>query len=178
MDKAAVFIDAGYLDKVLEHDFSRARIDYKNLAREITENYELFRVYYYHCMPYRQSRPTHDEEKRYAFKQRFIEALKKIPRWEIRQGELKRRGEGFEQKGIDVMLSVDLVRLSATGQINCAIIVAGDSDFSYAVQTAKDAGVIVKMFYSQRSYSRDLWYKCDERHRITSEIIEKIIRNY
>jgi len=45
MDKAAVFIDGGYLDKVLEHDFSFARIEYSKFVAGLCEGHELFRIY-------------------------------------------------------------------------------------------------------------------------------------
>ena len=47
-----------------------------------------------------------------------------------------------------MMLGVDLVRMSWDKQIQRAVIVTADSDFVYAVQAAKDAGVITQLWYS------------------------------
>ena len=35
---AAVFIDAGYLDKVMYHEFQGKRIDFEKLVNEISDN--------------------------------------------------------------------------------------------------------------------------------------------
>jgi len=49
-DKAAVFIDGAYLDKVLQEEFNSPRIDYEKLAHWMTRGVPLFRSYYYHCI--------------------------------------------------------------------------------------------------------------------------------
>ncbi len=76
------------------------------------------------------------------------------------------------------MLSVDMVRLCWTGQINCVALIAGDSDFAYAVRSAKDVGVVVKMYYSPNSFSMDLWKACDERHKMTHGMIDRALRDH
>ncbi len=48
----AVFIDAGYLDKVMWHDHNGARIDMEKLAHTMRGPNELLRTYYYDCLPY------------------------------------------------------------------------------------------------------------------------------
>jgi hypothetical protein len=67
----AVFLDAGYLDKVMHFDHANARVDYGKLIHEIAVPDSLFRAYYCHCMPYQGSPPTQDESERYARKHRL-----------------------------------------------------------------------------------------------------------
>jgi uncharacterized LabA/DUF88 family protein len=74
---------------------------------------------------------------------------------------------------VDVLLSVDLVRLSTGGQISHAALVAGDSDFVPAVQAARNAGVSMWLFHGER-YHNELWKLADERIRISPELIEKV----
>jgi len=63
------------------------------------------------------------------------------PRFEIRLGKFQQIGlDPPKQKRIDVLLSVDLVRMSWDHQIDSAIIISGDSDFVPAIKAAKDAG--------------------------------------
>jgi uncharacterized LabA/DUF88 family protein len=88
----------------------------------------------------------------------------------------------FIQKDVDVLLAIDLVRLSSKGQIQKAFLVAGDADFSPVVKAAKDEGVMVKLFYSEgiqvttgrqhKQYSDELWKECGEREAITKQIID------
>jgi uncharacterized LabA/DUF88 family protein len=107
---------------------------------------------------------------------RFFTALDRLPRFEIRFGRLRKTNSNppFEQKGVDVLLSVDLVRLSSSNKIDKAILVSGDSDFVPAVRVAKDEGVIVELFYSKgQNLSRELYQICDDRFDITKDMIDK-----
>ncbi len=82
----------------------------------------------------------------------------------------------FEQKGVDVLLSVDLVKLSSSNKIDKAVLVSGDSDFVPAVRASKDAGVIVELFYSKgQNISNELHQICDDRFVITQDMIDKCI---
>ena len=56
------------------------------------------------------------------------------------------------QKGIDTLLSIDLVELASTGQISKAVLLTGDSDFAPAARRARDKGVVVDLFYSPATY--------------------------
>ena len=66
MGIAAVFIDGGYLDKILFHDHQNKRIDYGLLVNEMVAPDSLLRAYYYHCLPYQGNPPTNEERDRYA----------------------------------------------------------------------------------------------------------------
>jgi len=134
--KAAVFLDGGYLDWV-QREFGGLRLDYTKLCNELVgKEVERIRTYYYHCAPYQSPRPTRDESARYASFRSFADGLQRLPRFETRLGRLARRDSGFEQKGVDVLLSVDLVRMSWSRQIDSAVLLTGDSDFVPAVQAA------------------------------------------
>jgi uncharacterized LabA/DUF88 family protein len=176
VSRCAVFIDGGYLNKVLENEFSRITIDYGRLAEEVSGGIERLRAYYYHCMPYQSTPPTDEEKKRHAAMARFVDALKRLPRFEFRQGKLARRDTGFEQKRVDIWIAVDLVRLSFSHQISTAILITGDSDLVPAIEAAKDAGVVVQLYYSRRSVHHELLQACDERYEIDQTLISKIQR--
>lgn len=174
MGRAAVFIDGGYLANVLKDRFGEAKIDFGVLSDKLCTNVERLRTYYYYCMPYQSSPPTREESERYAATDRFIYSLRKIPRFEIRLGKLGRRGAEFIQKRVDVLLSVDLVRMSWGHQIDRAILITGDSDFVPAVQAAKDAGVLVQLYYTPRFVHDELLQACDDRFEITKELIDSV----
>jgi len=130
---------------------------------------ERFRTYYYDCMPYQSSPPTPQETERYRAKDRFISSLRHNPRFEVRLGRLARHekcGEiVFEQKGVDIYLSIDLALLSGRRDIQKAVLVTADSDFVPAINAAKEAGVLCAVCYS-RKYRKphdQLLYACDER---------------
>lgn len=181
MDKAAVFIDGGYLSKVLKLVFSETRIDYEKFSNKLCEGCERWRTYYYDCMPLLPNNPTEQDKERYAGKQRFIDRLKRLNRFEIRLGKLIQIPDRDRpiQKGVDVLLSVDLTRMSWDKQIQKAILVTGDSDFVPAVIAAKDAGVLVITYYSRGApdvYAHDaLLTCCDERYEIKQPLIDQAL---
>jgi len=81
----------------------------------------------------------------------------------------------FKQKMVDVLLSVDLVRLSWSKQIQAAILVAGDSDYVPAVEAARDAGVLVILYYKKPVHN-ELLEVVDEHYEITDGLIKNSLR--
>lgn len=184
MYRVAIFIDGGYVEKFLRNEFNFASIDFSTLpleiARHISPDIDVFRTYYYHCQPYKSSYPTPEEEYRFSQRQSFFDALKKLSRYIVKFGRLARHGPdkdgaySFEQKMVDVLLSVDLVRLSARGAITHAAIIAGDSDFVPAIEAAKE-NVSAWLFHSTHIH-QSLWDIADERVKITTDFINRILR--
>lgn len=177
MGKGAVFIDGGYFSKVLKNVFGEPEIDFEVFSDKICTNVERLRTYYYNCMPYQSTPPTPDERRRYSDMDKFLFNLGRLNRFEIRLGQLQKIGTTFKQKRIDVLLSVDLVRMSWDHQIDKAVLVTGDSDFVPAVKAAKDAGVLTVVYFSRGPdvYAHDeLLYACDERYEITQELIDSV----
>jgi len=173
LDRAAVLIDGGYLAKLLELDFSRPKVDFYKFSENVCEGYERLRTYYYTCMPYQSNPPTDEERRRYSAMDKFTYTLQKLPRFEVRLGKLGWAGSELVQKRVDILFAVDLVRLSWGRQIGKAILVTGDSDFVPAVLAAKDAGVLVQLYYSPNSVHDELLSAVDESFMITTDLIER-----
>lgn len=186
MGMTAVFIDGAYLEKVLRYDHARARIDFGRLAAAMVgEGDELLRAYYYHCLPYRRSQPTEEEDERYGKRHRFFTALGHIPRFEVRLGRLAFRGVDengspiFQQKRVDIMLGVDMVLLALKQRVSKAALLSGDSDFTPAVEAVKAEGVLTTVWHGSASEhtkpSDDLLRACDERRELTPRDIQSIL---
>jgi uncharacterized LabA/DUF88 family protein len=173
--KVAIFIDGGYLDKILQNEFMARKIDYGKLSNVLSLGKEVLRTYYYNCMPYQSSPTTDEESDRFSKAQRFYDRLEKLPKYEVRLGKLAKRDGVFVQKGIDTLMSIDIVSLAASGKIEDAVLLAGDSDFVPAVNVVKTYGVNVTLFHSKNrnNYHNDLWKACDERHPLYLEQIEE-----
>ncbi len=110
---------------------------------------------------------------------KFIYNLERLNRFVIRLGRLQYIEGEYRQKMIDVLLSVDLVRLSWRRDIQKAILITGDSDFVPAINEAKDAGVIVGVFYGNHEAIRihdELYKLADERYEIDSELLNSASR--
>lgn len=143
--------------------------------------HEILRVYYYDCLPYQPAHPTPEERQRIANKQRFLNALNRLPRFQVRQGRLAFQGlseEGLpilEQKRVDLLLGVDLALLAAKHRIDRAVLVSGDSDFVPVVQVAKNEGCVVCLVHGPvGTYHQDLWDEADERLEITDHVIAAV----
>jgi len=181
--RAALLIDNGYLSAILRDEFGEPRIDYLKLSDVICEGYYRLRTYVYDCLPYKSDPPTIEQQKLYAGKVKFFNALKKLPSFEIRFGKQRPRGIDFIEKGVDVLLAVDLVRLSLKSQIQKAFLLAGDADYVPAVKAAKDEGVSVTLYHSISvqdvggrkllKYSNELWDACDERESIDNDLVNR-----
>jgi len=134
MGCVAIFIDGGYIEKVILNEFPNINIDFalfsEEIKRKISPSIEILRTYYYHCLPYKGNPPTVEESERFSKKQRFFNALNKKPRFQVQLGRLSKIGPDsngnyeFVQKMVDALLSIDLVHLSAKEKITHAAIVA------------------------------------------------------
>lgn len=177
--RLAIFVDAGYLIGVLRDELGGVWLDYSlfsnHVSQQVLPGIDVLRTYYYHCLPYQSSPPTADESARFGKAQKFIDFLEGLPCFEVKLGRLERRGPdqrgrySFEQKRVDVLLSVDLVQLSATRQITHAALIAGDSDFCPAIEVAKRNGVSIWLFHGKTPH-RDLHRMADQRVFIDREL--------
>lgn len=174
MERSVVFLDGAYFAKILKSEFGELRVDFLKLSDKVCEDSERLRTYYYWCMPYQSNPPTQEERERYSRADKFINYLRRLPRFEIRLGKLSRTSGEFVQKRVDILLAVDLVRMSWGKQIGRAVLVTGDSDFVPAVQAAKDAGVLTQLYYSEDSIHDELLDACDECFQITSGLIDSV----
>ena len=179
--RTAIFIDGAYLAKILRDEFNQARIDFQALSKAMAGETEILRTYYYNCLPYQGNPPDPQDKRRYDAARRFHDALKMIPRYEVRLGRLESRGRDhdgkpiFEQKRVDILLGVDMVQLATKGHIQQAVIVAGDSDFIPAISVAKSEGVIMRLFHGKVCHD-DLRREVDERRQFDQDFVDSITR--
>ena len=186
MERIAVLIDNGYFKKVQE-SFG-VRIDYLKFSNIlIGSNNFRFRNYVYDCPPYQSNPPTPDQIKRKSGFDSFKYNITRLPNFEFRLGRLQlmRNEDGnilykkdgtpeLKQKGVDMALGIDAVKLSSKSAVNKIILVAGDSDFVPAVIAAKQEGVLVTLYYSNLNYIHHSLYECcDDRIEITKNLLMK-----
>ncbi len=175
MYKTVLFIDGGYLAKISK-SFGQPKIDFLTFSELLCDAHDdRLRTYYYYCMPFQSLLPSVEESSRYKNAEKFVKSLVKLSKFEVRLGRFQKIQNGlsaeYVQKGVDVMLAVDLVKMSWSKQIDKAILLAADSDFIYAIQAAKDAGVSTKLCYSDKHPVNDLMFDVfDERMIITNDL--------
>ena len=175
------FIDGGYLRAIVRENIGEyATKDYKeyykiidNLIQTISSNYlhsrgfELVRTYYYDAIHL----PTEPE---FKDQNEFFKNLQKsLESFEIKLGRLI-KGKELKQKGVDVLLSIDLVTKAFLDHYDLAVLVAGDDDFVDAVKIVKDyAGKKVAGVYQKERASERLIECFDFRYPILPGAIKK-----
>jgi uncharacterized LabA/DUF88 family protein len=177
-DRCAVFIDGGYIKKVLMR-FGKPRVSYRALSERLCGGKERLRTYYYDCAPYVSAPPEPEERERAESFDRFKRTIEQEPRFQVRLGRLQKiwtpTGDKFTQKMVDILLTCDLLKLALEHQISQAVLIAGDNDFVPAIQIAKDAGTVVQLYYSNDPNPHDeLLSACDERFPITQELLDDV----
>lgn len=181
MEKAAILIDGGYFHQARK-SFGDPRVDFTRMANELVRPYERTRTYYYDAPPHVDPRnPDPKDVQMREDRQRFFDGLSYLERFEVKLGHLQRfltfdqngkRAVKHRQKLVDVLLSIDLVKLAWAGRIELGVLLAGDSDFVPAVQAAKEAGIAVRLVFAQTSgcyVDTQLKKTCDERVELTDE---------
>lgn len=178
MGQIAVFIDGAYLDKICELGTGRLDLDHQALIDRVCTGHELFRVYYFDSPPYQSNPPTEEESRRTSYKRRFFAHLERLPRFKVRQGTCVRRYDQngrlfYQQKGVDVHLAVDLVRVALRDRVSDIALVTGDADLIPAINVAVDEGIIVHLYHG-RSCPTTLLQACDDCVLMDSAFLESI----
>ena len=131
-ERVMVFIDGSNLYHVLNQHFSRYDIKFGKFAEKLAGDRELVRTYYYNI---KQENGKGAEEQ-----EKFLSALYEIPYLEVKLGIVKQRGDAMVEKGVDMMIGVDILKNAYEDLYDSAILVSGDGDFYPALQAAKDQG--------------------------------------
>lgn len=162
--KVAIFIDGSNFYHSLEENCKRVDVDFLAFARKLCNGRSLYRTYYYNVL-----RDVERNQQAYHDQQKFLTTLYAIPYFDVRLGKAKVRGDRAIEKGIDIMLATDLLNFAWSKLYDVAILVSGDGDFSYAVQSVRNIGNYVEVAAFNANLSSDLGRVADEHHLLTAE---------
>ena len=162
--RTTIFIDGSNLYHSLEENCKRYDVDFAAFANKLCNGRPLFRIYYYNVL-----RTADRNPQAYQDQQKFLTALYNTPYLEVRLGASKMRGDVAVEKGVDIMLATDLLRFAWDDRYDVAILVSGDGDFAYALQTAKDLGKHVEVAAFPSNLSWELAQVADDRQFFTPE---------
>ncbi len=147
MNRIAILIDGNNFYKGCQLNFNRTDVDFRKLGLKLCEavSGELLRIYYYNAHVSKTIDPLGFQRQ-----QKFFDNLRATPNITLKLGHLVyhrlRNEQGFSsqffptEKGIDVQIAVDMIRLGLLKACEGIILVSGDSDYIYAVRFAKDLG--------------------------------------
>ena len=131
-ERVAIFIDGSNLYHSLQENCGRFDVDFAALGQRLTDGRDLLRIYYYNVL-----RDSDRDPQAYQDQQKFLTALHNTPYMETRLGSSKMRGQITVEKGIDIMVATDLLKFAWDDLYDVAVLVSGDGDFAYAVETVK-----------------------------------------
>jgi len=158
-DRVAIFIDGSNLYHALQGNFRRHDLNFAEFASKLCGSRRLFRTYYYNVLQDQIQRPDG-----YREQQEFLDILGRTPYLEIRLGSTKMAQGIPVEKGVDIMLATDLLYFAWNDFYDVAVLVSGDSDFTYALQAVKNMGKHVEVAYFESGVSKDLLGVADDRH--------------
>ena len=150
-ERVAIFIDGSNLYHSLQENCGRFDVDFAAFGQRLTDGRELLRIYYYNVL-----RDSDRDPQAYQDQQKFLTALHNTPYIETRLGSSKMRGQITVEKGIDIMVATDLLKFAWDDLYDVAILVSGDGDFAYAVETVKNMGKHVEVAAFTPNLSQEL----------------------
>jgi len=188
--RSVSLIDGGWVDKARKGFVSDTRWDLQSFAdRLVPRHHWRFRTYYFDALPFKdRNNPTPNKQMQYRKKEDELKSIDRLERFTVRCGYCKKtRVSGFlkdagyqatmteiitvEQKMVDVLLATEMTRIAWSKEAVHIGLVAGDGDYVAAVEAAKGAGAIVRLFYVKTratSVAPDLYDMVDERVDLTS----------
>jgi len=138
-EKVIIFIDGSNIFHAIRA--LNIKIDYSKLVKLLSEEKYLIRAYYYSSMPRVEDVERDTPEWDSLMRQRkFITELKNMG-IKPRIANLRKLASGeWLEKEVDIMLATDMLALAFRDAYDTAILVSGDSDFCYTVETIQDLG--------------------------------------
>jgi uncharacterized LabA/DUF88 family protein len=158
-ERIAIFIDGSNLYHRLKR--LNVKIDFEKLIDILLRKRELVGVFYYTA-----PLDIDSDKDRYWKHQRFLEELRKIPKFNVVLCNLKkiRQKDGSFQyfiKGDDARLIHDFIVGAYEDLYDRAIIISGDEDFAPMIATAQKKGKRVGNAHFYKDSSKTLRDSCD-----------------
>ncbi len=142
-ERVMVFVDGSNLYHSLKSQFGHADLNFETFCRKVTGDRNMVRAYYYNATVDQTKEPEH-----YQDQSKFFQDMRRIPYLEVRLGRLVYRNWPSEppyEKGIDVMMTTDILLLCFRDTYDTLIMVGGDTDLADALQAVKDMGKHVEV---------------------------------
>ena len=182
MDKTLVFIDGAYLSFISKYFGKGKPLKYKieKFAIHLCKELDLFceEIYYYTAPPYKSSIPTDEEKQRQRNYDKFISRLQLVkPKIIIREGRCQKIDNTFQQKGVDTLMTMDLLKIASQKKADSIVIITSDTDFVPIIKDIREEHniqVILAYFTDKRrksafSLSNHLWKACRDKIKIKKE---------
>jgi len=169
------FFDGSNLHSRLTEAFGAGKVHLPRLCHQLVGPGRRLLEWRYYAAPVPQG-TTPDERARYAGQQRFFAFVQRHRKGVLRQGRFQRGDDGrLREKGVDVLLAIDLVRLAADGRYDVAIVLSADGDIVPAVEMARQVyGRRVEVALPAEADAHHMRGACDADLVITEALYESV----
>jgi uncharacterized LabA/DUF88 family protein len=172
-ERVMVFIDGGNFYHGMKEMLHRTTgfpastpFNFYKFARLLAKNRRLIRLYYYTGI-----RNERENPEKFKSQKGFFDQMRRTPFCTLRLGRIIKRGDSYVEKGVDVLLTVDMIRLARLNNYDTAILVSGDGDFVEAVKDVVEMGRNVELAYFPFDLSMDLRNTCDRYTELTPTLL-------
>lgn len=146
MSRVMIYIDNSNLFTTANQFYSGKKIDYPKLIHILLDDRILADVKIYGSEP---DPPIAEQSKFYKFLRAQGYLITILP--------LKRCSKGFEEKGVDMALGMDMLIDGFKKHFDCAILVSGDRDYARLVEKVRrDCGWSVEVAFFEKGISAEL----------------------
>lgn len=132
------FIDGGYLRAQLKRRTKKEDFKIDELINIVLGQFmvhpilgELIRTYYYDAI---YDKP----DERYEARKAYFDKLNEKDFVEVKLGEIVSSPKGDRQKGVDVLIAIDMLTKAYENHYDIAILLSGDRDLRNLVKAVKD----------------------------------------
>jgi uncharacterized LabA/DUF88 family protein len=165
MEFSLMFVDTGFLSELSKH-FGRGKhlkFDYSRFFRYLSEKegLGLKKIFYYTAPPFQSNTPCKDEILRKKGYDSFSNKIKKDSLMKFREGRVQKlttsKGEEFNQKGVDTLMTLDLALVKDKFlEVKKVILVTSDTDFCPVIKEIRNFGikVILYTYYERKRNSK------------------------
>ncbi|ADC89276.1 protein of unknown function DUF88 [Thermocrinis albus DSM 14484] len=173
MERVVIFIDGSNLFHAIR--YLNIKIDYSKLVEFLREDRKLVRAYFYGAVPQERDVKRNTPEWESLLRQRrFLEELS-LMGIKVKTAPLRKLPTGeYLEKEVDIMLATDMLSMAYMNVYDTAILVSGDSDFSYTVEEVQRIGKRVENASFRKTSSYLLRKICD-RFILLDDYVDRFI---
>lgn len=168
-----LFIDGGYLREKFENCIDRyhgndgQKVDPVIPATTSALPFMPQKTFYYDCVDDQKAEnETQDEfDRRVKAQVELFASIRNVAGWHVREGRLVgARKQNRRQKRVDVLLAVEMLSHAFNKNMQTAVLIAGDDDFTPLVDELLRHGTYVEVWSDHWSRSSHLIHSADAGH--------------
>lgn len=165
MERVVIFIDGSNFYHGLKKNIGKTNLDFYEFSKLLCGKRELIRAYYYNAPVTQKQDPV-----QHAKQQKFFSKLDSTPYLTVKLGYFleaerprkiaclycSKEGEyllkNWIEKGVDTRIATDMITLAYKNVYDTAILVSGDGDFAYAIESVKELGKHTEVAFCSSPY--------------------------